>query len=246
MANVKLVSEFKASDVVFGAKKTTKEGRTFVPVTLANGREPVLQLPLLRVAFDPDVSPPDAKNDPSKVTGWSLSLDLRGAESKPEVAQLIAVLRELDAGVHGYLASNAKDLGSKTYTNMLKEDESGKYPPSMRVKIRMDYKTHEPDVILFDRQSQEQDRTQLTECLKRDCEIIAIVGLSPLWLIGKQAYMSFRASQIMVLSSPAPAKQPQFRLPEGGLPPPPPAAAPAAMDEDEDNEAPDEDESAEF
>ena len=71
------------------------------------------------------------------------------------------------------------------------------------------------------------------------------MGLSPLWLIGKQAYMSFRASQIMVISSPAPARQPQFRLPEGGLPPPPPApaAAPAAMDEDNDapdNDAPDE------
>ena len=41
MANVKLVSEFKASDVVFGAKKTTKEGRTFVPV----GPEVVSVLP---------------------------------------------------------------------------------------------------------------------------------------------------------------------------------------------------------
>jgi hypothetical protein len=246
-----LASEFDASKISFGELKTLQSGAKAVNLSYA-GRPLKMQVSNLDVPYGLNV---EDKYGPTK---YSFNLSLREFDSNPKVKAVFDALDGLDTRVMsecveknwlkkpGMTQQILKQMKLYKPTVKFSEDENGNrkpYPPTVKVALRK--KNDKFETVFYDAEKKEIKDVPIEDLIVKRMTVTALIECTGVWISSVGCGLSWKASQVKVVSSPESGRGYGF-VDEDEAPAPrrsaaAPAAAPkasfAAAFDDEEEEA---------
>ena len=203
-----LASEFDVSNVSFGDLKTLQSGAKSVNLVYA-GRPFKMQVSNLDVPYGLNV---EDKYGPTK---YSFNLSLRDYETNPKVKSIFDALNNLDARVMeecveknwlkkpGVTPQILKQM--KLYKQSVKfsEDQNGNrkpYPPTVKVALRK--KNDKFETVFYDSDKKEIKDVPIEDLIVKRMTVTALIECTGVWISSVGCGLSWKASQVKVVSSP--------------------------------------------
>jgi len=212
--SVILPKQIDLSKIRYSDLKTLKSGAKSVYVNYGTEKL-TIQTPALHLPYG--VSPPYSdKNDNSQtdenkfLPGSALDVSFRGMEENNKIKMFYDKLKELEQKIIDDAFENRqkwfkddfddnKAFVKKLFSPIVKIDkdketgkELGKYPPTFKSKIPVDYKTEKPSMDCFDMDNNELDFLEIFKNLK-GAKVVLIVQLTGLWFAGGKYGCSWKA-----------------------------------------------------
>ena len=192
------VSKLKYSEV-----KTLKSGAKSVYVNYGNEKL-TIQTPALHLPYG--ISPPysEKKDDLPQdkfIAGSALDVSFRGMESNPKIKLFYDKLKEVEQKIidDAFINRQAwfkddfddnKAFVKKLFSPIIKVDkdpntgkELGKYPPTFKAKIPVDYKSEQPNIDCMDMDNNPINFLDIFNSLK-GAKVVLIVQLTGMWFAG--------------------------------------------------------------
>ena len=243
-----LASEFDASKITFGELKTLQSGAKAVNLNYA-GRPLKMQVSNLDVPYGLNV---EDKYGPTK---YSFNLSLREFDSNPKVKAVFDALDGLDTRVMaecveknwlkkpGMTQQILKQMKLYKPTVKFSEDENGNrkpYPPTVKVALRK--KNDKFETVFYDAEKKEIKDVPVEDLIVKRMTVTVLIECTGVWISSVGCGLSWKASQVKVVSSPESGRGYGF-VDEEDAPARRPAAAAApkasfaaAFDDDEEEE----------
>lgn len=246
-----LASEFDASKISFGELKTLQSGAKAVNLNYA-GRPLKMQVSNLDVPYGLNV---EDKYGPTK---YSFNLSLREFDSNPKVKAVFDALDGLDTRVMaecveknwlkkpGMTQQILKQMKLYKPTVKFSEDENGNrkpYPPTVKVALRK--KNDKFETVFYDAEKKEIKDVPVEDLIVKRMTVTVLIECTGVWISSVGCGLSWKASQVKVVSSPesgrgygfvdeedAPARRPAAAAAAAA----PKASFAAAFDDDEEEE----------
>ena len=246
-----LASEFDASKITFGELKTLQSGAKAVNLSYA-GRPLKMQVSNLDVPYGLNV---EDKYGPTK---YSFNLSLREFDSNPKVKAVFDALDGLDTRVMaecveknwlkkpGMTQQILKQMKLYKPTVKFSEDENGNrkpYPPTVKVALRK--KNDKFETVFYDAEKKEIKDVPVEDLIVKRMTVTVLIECTGVWISSVGCGLSWKASQVKVVSSPesgrgygfvdeedAPARRPAAAAAAAA----PKASFAAAFDDEEEEE----------
>ena len=246
-----LASEFDASKITFGELKTLQSGAKAVNLSYA-GRPLKMQVSNLDVPYGLNV---EDKYGPTK---YSFNLSLREFDSNPKVKAVFDALDGLDTRVMaecveknwlkkpGMTQQILKQMKLYKPTVKFSEDENGNrkpYPPTVKVALRK--KNDKFETVFYDAEKKEIKDVPVEDLIVKRMTVTVLIECTGVWISSVGCGLSWKASQVKVVSSPesgrgygfvdeedAPARRPAAAAAAAA----PKASFAAAFDDEEEDE----------
>jgi len=243
-----LASEFDASKISFGELKTLQSGAKAVNLNYA-GRPLKMQVSNLDVPYGLNV---EDKYGPTK---YSFNLSLREFDSNPKVKSVFDALDGLDTRVMaecveknwlkkpGMTQQILKQMKLYKPTVKFSEDENGNrkpYPPTVKVALRK--KNDKFETVFYDAEKKEIKDVPVEDLIVKRMTVTVLIECTGVWISSVGCGLSWKASQVKVVSSPESGRGYGFVDEEDAPAARRSAAAPkasfaAAFDDEEEEEA---------
>jgi hypothetical protein len=203
-----LASEFDASKITFGELKTLQSGAKAVNLNYA-GRPLKMQVSNLDVPYGLNV---EDKYGPTK---YSFNLSLREFDSNPKVKAVFDALDGLDTRVMaecveknwlkkpGMTQQILKQMKLYKPTVKFSEDENGNrkpYPPTVKVALRK--KNDKFETVFYDAEKKEIKDVPIEDLIVKRMTVTALIECTGVWISSVGCGLSWKASQVKVVSSP--------------------------------------------
>jgi hypothetical protein len=214
MTSIVRSQNIKVTDVTHDPLKKKPSGAKSVRMTLG-GKNMVIQIDKARVPFGMSCFENEKGDAPKK---YSLELSLGGSEKMDKFKDILEKLDDLNVT---YCSQNSKDWWGKkvsenvmreaeTYKSLIKPDKKGENPS--RFKVKLPFYNNKPMFKVFDKTKKEINfytppTDQETEghldwsWAQPGMEIKLIAECEGLWVVSRNIYCTWRASQIAILSS---------------------------------------------
>ena len=203
-----LASEFDASKITFGELKTLQSGAKAVNLNYA-GRPLKMQVSNLDVPYGLNV---EDKYGPTK---YSFNMSLREFDSNPKVKAVFDALDGLDTRVMsecveknwlkkpGMTQQILKQMKLYKPTVKFSEDENGNrkpYPPTVKVALRK--KNDKFETVFYDADKKEIKDVPIEDLIVKRMTVTALIECTGVWISSVGCGLSWKASQVKVVSSP--------------------------------------------
>ena len=203
-----LASEFDASKITFGELKTLQSGAKAVNLNYA-GRPLKMQVSNLDVPYGLNV---EGKYGPTK---YSFNMSLREFDSNPKVKAVFDALDGLDTRVMsecveknwlkkpGMTQQILKQMKLYKPTVKFSEDENGNrkpYPPTVKVALRK--KNDKFETVFYDADKKEIKDVPIEDLIVKRMTVTALIECTGVWISSVGCGLSWKASQVKVVSSP--------------------------------------------
>jgi len=203
-----LASEFDASKISFGELKTLQSGAKAVNLNYA-GRPLKMQVSNLDVPYGLNV---EDKYGPTK---YSFNLSLREFDSNPKVKAVFDALDGLDTRVMaecveknwlkkpGMTQQILKQMKLYKPTVKFSEDENGNrkpYPPTVKVALRK--KNDKFETVFYDAEKKEIKDVPVEDLIVKRMTVTVLIECTGVWISSVGCGLSWKASQVKVVSSP--------------------------------------------
>ena len=203
-----LVSEFDSSKINFGDIKTLQSGAKTVNLSYS-GRPLKMQVNNLDVPYGLNV---EDKYGPTK---YSVNLSLRDYDSNPKVKAIFDALDGLDSRVMaecveknwlkkpGMTQQILKQMKLYKPTVKFSEDENGvrkPYPPTVKVALRK--KNDKFETVFYDADKKEIKDVPVEDLIVKRMTVTALIECTGVWISSVGCGLSWKASQVKVVSSP--------------------------------------------
>jgi hypothetical protein len=203
-----LASDFDASNLSFGEIKALQSGAKAVNLNY-NGRPLIMQLSNLDVPYGLNV---EDKYGPTK---YGFNLSLRDYDSNPKVKAVFDALDSLDTRVMdecvqknwlkkpGMTQQILKQMKLYKPTVKFSEDENGNkkpYPPTVKVALRK--KNDKFETVFYDADKKEIKDVPIEDLIVKRMTVTALIECTGVWISSVGCGLSWKASQVKVVSSP--------------------------------------------
>lgn len=202
--SVVLYSNFKPTDIAFGAVDRNRNGGKFVPLTNPDGtkRRITIQTPPLSMPFGVSAYREKPEGD---IQSYSIDVSFRNTDTDPKIAEFLSKMREVDAHLLEASAALSKDWFGKVksldtlednYRRLIKDHPENKYPPVMKIKVPLT--NGAPNALFFDEHRQPVPIDYLT----KGCTVKLILEMDRVWFVNNTFGVTWRALQGAVVSRP--------------------------------------------
>lgn len=196
--------EFQPASLAFSNLEKTRQGGKQVFVSRPNTKNKiVLQTPVMTLPFG--ITPfQDAST--GAIQSWSLDVSFRGHETDKGMADMLALMRQLDEKIIEVATDRSPEWFGKAMTReivseftrkLVKDPANPQYAPTMKIKIPC---VNGQETTKF--YNEQRELVPLEYAATKGTQVRIIMELSPVWFVNKIFGMTFKALQVAVVSRP--------------------------------------------
>lgn len=223
MSTHAMYTAFTPANLQFLASEKNRKGGKIIPISSNGNRTIRIQTPAVTLPFG--VTPyMDPKTNETE--SYSMDISFRGHDTDPRLADFLARMIQLDEVLLTAAVTNSKDWFGKSHNKdlvaeflrkLVKHDPTGRYAPTMKVKVPSI--RGEPTCNFYD----EAARPVSIDAFEKGCTVKLIIELSTVWFVNKNFGVTWRLQQAQVVDRPKRMQKFAFTPEEvQTLPSPPP------------------------